>query len=66
MREGDFAGCVRLLSGAPRTHHILSVQMSCANGAHDRAALERTCSELRQRFPQSVYLQTCDTLLGSP
>lgn len=66
MQEGDFAGCLRVLSHAPRTQHVLSVEMSCANAAHDRAALTRVCGELRAGYPRSVYNQTCDALLLVP
>lgn len=66
MQNGDFAGCLRVLEHAPETQHILSVRMSCANAAHDRPALEATCARLAQRYPQSLYNQTCATLLGLP
>jgi tRNA A-37 threonylcarbamoyl transferase component Bud32 len=66
MQNGDWAGCLRVLSHAPQTQHVLSVEMSCASNGHDRPALTRVCGQLRQRFPASLFNQSCATLLSMP
>ncbi len=63
MSRSDWQGCLRESRRHPRSAELLGARMSCANSAHDAAALRATCDEIRQHYPQHGYNQACAALM---
>ncbi len=63
MGRQDYAGCLRVLRGAPRSPRVLSTRMSCAMFGNDNQELRSACTELRAHYPEQQYTRTCEEQL---